>query len=200
MRAEHPQTEFTSTIAVPALSTSAASTSSAVRSSANPTSIRSRRIGVSNRSSYIVRGCAGDPACVMSSWRRSVLISDLYLFFAPHQRENRALRDDQVCLALEGDLDGCLPEKKRVVTRLGLHGYETMFARTGAPRLVAHLRRIRHRQSGSRRDDFPALHGLAVDSSGRQVEPYLRALLTLFRLHQYAIADDDQFLFGHGEM
>src|SRR5687767_12498123 len=108
MRAEQPQTELTRTIAVPGLSFNASSTSSAVRTSVNPTSVRSRRMGARKRSSYIVRGAVGggDPACVISSERRSVLIANFLFFgFSTHQREDRALRDDQVCLAFERDFD-----------------------------------------------------------------------------------------------
>src|SRR3970040_1359023 len=133
MRAEQPQTEFTRTIAVPALSFKASSTSSAVFSSAKPTSVRSRRIGTRKRSSYIVRDCRGAPAYVMSSSRGLVLIWFLLLFFiAPHQREDRALRDDKVGLAFERDFDRRLPEKQRVVTDLCLHRHESVLARARA--------------------------------------------------------------------
>src|SRR5512147_681183 len=108
IRAEQPQTEFTSTMDVPGFC-SASSTSSPVRNSVKPTSVRSRRIGTRKRSSYIVRGIVDDPACVMSSWRRSVLIGHL-LFVATQQREDRALRDHQVGLSFERDLDRRFPE------------------------------------------------------------------------------------------
>src|SRR5688500_4749163 len=203
MRAEQPQTELTSTMTVPGLSFNASSTSSAVRSSVKPTSVRSRRIGTRKRSSYIMRAAAGDPECVIFSSRRSVLISfflvfDFILVIAPQQREDRALGDDEIRVTFERDFDGRLPEKQRVVAHLCLHGHEAVFARPGAPWLVAHLRWIGHRQTRTRGDDLPTLHRLAVHRRWRQVEPDLRALLAFLRLHQDPIADDDQLLLWHG--
>src|SRR6185503_263503 len=130
IRAEQPQTEFTRTSAVPGFC-NASSTSSAARSSVKPTSVRSRRIGTRKRSSYIVRAAAGAPLCVMLSCRRSVLIGHFLFFFvflsvSAHQREDRALRDDQVRLSLERDFDGGFPEEQRVVALPRLHGNEAV--------------------------------------------------------------------------
>src|SRR5688572_10285882 len=113
--------------------------------------------------------------------RPSVLIARLFffycLFFTAHQREDRALRDYQVCLTLERDLDGGLPEEQRVVADSRLHWNEPVLARTRAPGLVAQLRRIGHGQPRSRRYDLAALHRLTVERRGRQVEAHFRALL-----------------------
>src|SRR5687767_2338227 len=196
MRAEQPQTELTSTRAVPGFCR-ASSTSSAVVSSVKPTSVRSRRIGTRNRSSYIVRVACGSPECVIFSWRLSVLIGHFLFIVSAHQREDRALRDDQVRLALEGDFDRGLPEEQRVVARLCLHWNKAVFTRTGAPRLVADLRRIGHRQTRTRRHDLSTLHCLAVHGSWRKIQPDLGALLPLLGLHEHPVSDDDQFLLWH---
>ena len=54
LRAAHPQTEFTTTSAVPFCSLSLASTSADVRSSSTPRRVSSCRMGVTIRSSYII--------------------------------------------------------------------------------------------------------------------------------------------------
>src|SRR5574338_38489 len=112
----------------------------------------------------------------------------------PHQCENRALRDHEVRISLERDLDGGLAEKERVVAGAGLDGNESRFPQRSSPRLIAAFTGVRHWKPGSRRDDLATLHCLAVHRRGRDIYPDLRALLAFLHVYEDAIADDDETL------
>src|SRR6476620_605092 len=112
-----------------------------------------------------------------------------------HQREDGLLWDDEIPLALEGDLAGRFAKEQRVVAAPGLHGNEARFARRLLPRLLARMGiESRHRLTGTDRDDGASLHRLAVERRGWQVQPDLRALFPVLDFHEHAVADDDQFL------
>ena len=103
--------------------------------------------------------------------------------------------NDEVRLVLEGDLDGGLPEKKRVVARTRLHGEELRgLALRGSPRLVSGIREIWHGIPRPRRHDHTPLHRLRIDRSRREIQADLGAFLTFFNLDEDSVSDDDQVL------
>src|SRR5690242_15043811 len=107
----------------------------------------------------------------MTVWLELVeLVSD--------ERENGSLRDYQISVSLERDLDRGLPEKERVIAPACLHRQEPRLARRDAPGLVDVRVRTRHGQAGAGRDDLATLHRLIVDRRRRQIEPDVRALFS----------------------
>src|SRR5688500_266742 len=194
LRAAQPHIELTTTSVVPFASLSRLSTSSGVRISSTPRRVSSCRMGVMKRSSYIG-----------ASERGRIDGFELSLVFdaaVTDQGQDRALRDDEVRVPLERDLDGGLPEEEGVVAGAALHGNESRFAELSSPRLVAALAGVRHWKPRPGRDDLSALHGLAVHGGGRKVQTYLGPLLTLLDADEHAVADDDQALlvFFHWSM
>src|SRR2546423_2313851 len=122
---------------------------------------------------------------------RAVLAPHQIFQLVAHQSEDCRLRDDQVAIALEGDLDRRLAEKQRVVAGSCLHRYEARLARRHSPRLLDVRIGTRHRKPGTRRDDGAALHRLIVDSGRWEVETDVRALLSFFEAHKHSVADDE---------
>src|SRR5690349_21128974 len=111
-----------------------------------------------------------------------------------HERENRALRNHEIGVAFEGDLDGSFAEKQGVVACARLHGNESGFPQRSSPRLVATLAWVRHRKAGPGCDDLPALHCLAVHRGWWQIQADLGSLLAFLEANQHTVADDDQTL------
>src|SRR5215207_7584109 len=110
------------------------------------------------------------------------------------QGKDRALRDHQVRVSLERDLDGGFAKKERVVAGACLHWNESGFAQRSSPRLLAALAGIGHRQAGPGSDDVSSLHSLVVHGGGWEVEPDLGALLAFLDADQNPVADHDQTL------
>src|SRR5437764_14931044 len=67
--------------------------------------------------------------------------------FISHECENSRLRNYEISVSLEGDLDGGFPEKQRVVASARLHRHEAGLARGHPPGLVDVRVRPGHRQT-----------------------------------------------------
>src|SRR5206468_2332839 len=93
--------------------------------------------------------------------------------------EDRLVRDDEVGLPLELDLDGGAAEEERVVALLRLHGEVARLAARLLPRLILVLAGIAHGDPGAAGDHLAALDRLSIDRGLRQEQSDVRALLAL---------------------
>src|SRR5204862_1271812 len=109
-----------------------------------------------------------------------------------HQRGDGRLRDHQIAVPLERDLDCCLAKKERVVAEPSLHGHEAHLTRRLLPWLFAVRIERRHRLPGPSGDDRSTLHRLAVDRRRREIEADLCPLLAVLGFDEDAVADDDE--------
>src|SRR5436190_7968349 len=118
--AAQPQMEFTTTRVVP-FSFSFSSTSPADLSSSKPIWVSSARIGCTSSSGYMPADIGRRMTCNLKAVDVEIVV--------PDEGEDRRLRNHEVALAFECDLDGRLTEEQRVVADLCLHRDKARLAR-----------------------------------------------------------------------
>src|SRR5207247_8469604 len=89
-----------------------------------------------------------------------------------HQHQDRRLRDDEVTLVLERDLDRGLAEEQRVIAHARLYRQVLHFGTTDLPRLLIQRGGIAHRRSRARCDDTASLNLAALERRCGRVEAH----------------------------